>query len=601
MDIPAKLASLPDLPGVYIMKDASGLIIYVGKASSLKKRVSSYFQKGDHDVKTRVLVKNIDDLEYIVTDSEIEALLLESALIKKHKPKYNIRLKDDKRYPYIAVTLSEEYPRVVFTRRIARNGNRYFGPYTDARAARGLIGMLNTTFKLKTCAKPIPLPPGERPCLNFQMKRCSGLCVGRIDRDDYLKIIDGAIGFLEGNVDPTIGKLSVLMQEYAHTMQYEKAAGLRDIIADIRALTAEQKVSAPVGTDQDLVAVTVHRGEGVLVLMEFRAGALLGRKVFIFENAEYSTPAAMIQAFLLDYYRGGDVPPRIVVPEEIEDRPSVEAHLSSLAARKVVVSTPKTQDDRGVISLIRKNIDVLIADRDSARESGDRAKGLDELRDLFALDDAPSVIECFDISNTQGTNPTASMVRFRDGAPEKSGYRRFRIRGFDAPDDPGMIHEVVSRRIQHLLNEGLELPELMVIDGGPTQLRRAVEARDALGADIRIISLAKRFEEIYSDSGAAPLRLPPSSTALRILQQIRDEAHRFAVTYHRKLRDASLTRSFLDEVPGVGDAKKRLLLKNVEVPERIKEMSVEELAAIPGLGKKAAADIYRHFHREVPE
>jgi excinuclease ABC subunit C len=595
-ELHSRSASFPDLPGVYLMKDARGEIIYVGKASSLKKRVASYFQKNGADAKTRVLVKSIADLEYIVTDSEIEALLLESSLIKKHKPRYNVRLKDDKRYPYIAITLNEAFPRVIFTRSLVNNGNRYFGPYTDARAARKLVSMISNTFKLKTCTREIPLKNHERSCLNYQMNRCTGVCRGEMSRDDYLLIVQSAGRFLEGHVDPVIEDLQNLMARYAGGFEYEKAARVRDMIEDIHKITESQKVFTPIGADQDFVGIALRRNEALLLLFEFRSGVLLGRKVFVFENTTYSSAREIVQVFLVDYYQRAEVPGRIVVPLEIEDRKTIAGYLTSHSSHKVSLSAARTVGEKATMGMVNKNIDILVAEREARREHGDRERGLLELKGLLGMKDSPEVMECFDVSNIQGRFAVASMVRFKGGLPDKKNYRRYRIRAYDAPNDPGMIHEVVGRRLQYLLNEGHEPPDLVVIDGGKPQLSRAIEARDTLKVRTRIIALAKQLEEIHVDSGTGPLRLEESSAALKIIQHLRDEAHRFAVGYHRKLRDAHMQRSILDSIPKVGERTKKLLLRHLKEPGRIGEIPLEELESIPGLGKKTAARIYGFFH-----
>jgi excinuclease ABC subunit C len=597
-DLQRKASGFPDQPGVYIMKDPGGEVIYIGKASSLRRRVSSYFQKADADPKTAALVRSIGDIEYIVTDSEIEALLLENTLIKKHLPKFNVRLKDDKRYPYIAVTLEEDFPRVILTRRLKAGANRFFGPYTDAKAARAIIAVINSTFKLKTCGRDLPLKKSERSCLNYQMMRCQGACRGTVSRDEYHTIVEGAIGFLEGNIAPVMEKLQAMMDRHSAALEYEKAARVRDIIADIRRFTESQKVLSPVGRDQDIMGVSIQAGEAILVLFEFRAGALLGRKVFVYGNAGYSTPAGVVQSFLIDYYRRTEVPPRVIIPCEIEDRKSIEVYLSGLSSRKVSLSVARMRDDRGIVSLIQKNIDLIAAERGISRETGDRQAGLIHLREMLGLGRAPAAIECFDISNIQGKQAVASMVRFSGGLPDRKNYRRFRIRGYEGANDPGMIHEAVGRRLQHLLNEGHPPPDLIVIDGGPSQLSRAIEARDALGMDVTIISLAKRLEEVYTDPSGPPLRIDAASAGMKILTGIRDEAHRFAIGYHRRLREKQATVSSLDGVPGIGEKRRRLILEHVREPSRLGEMTLEELLGVPGLGEKAARAVYRHFHPE---
>ncbi|MCP4135562.1 MAG: excinuclease ABC subunit UvrC [bacterium] len=602
MNIPEKieqiLKRLPTQPGVYLMKDESGEVIYIGKAASLKKRVSSYFQKKGHDIKTATLVKSICDIEYIVTDSEIEALLLEINLVKKQKPKFNIRLKDDKRYPYIAVTLDEEFPRIRYTRNLSNKNNRYFGPYTDAKAAKRTISMINSLFKLKTCSRDIPLKKGERPCLNFQMKRCHGPCVGTINKDEYRSLVDNAISFLEGHIDPVLEDLSARMNTYSVNMDYEKAASIRDIIFDIRKVSESQKVSAPIGEDRDYIGVLIQGAEAILILFEFRQGVLLGRKISVFENAEYSEPKEIIKSFILDYYERSEIPVSIITEFRIDDRDILEQFLTEKSSRKVSISLPVSTESKGVINMIRKNIDLIAADRKAAENYKERGEGLIALQNALGLPVLPETIECFDISNIQGSFAVASMVCFRNGLPDNKSYRRYKIRGYDSPNDPGMMHEVVARRVQHLVNEGGDLPDIMVMDGGITQLSRAMEAAANFDAHIKIVSIAKRFEEIYFDVKKDPVRLPLDSPALNIIRHIRDEAHRFAITYHRTIRDKALTGSVLDDIPNVGSKTKKLLLGHFKSIDNIKQATMDDLTKVTGIGEKSAEVIFRFFREE---
>lgn len=608
-----KVTNLPNKPGAYMMKDRTGEIIYVGKALSLKKRVSSYFSRTDHDPKTSILTKNIRDIDYIVTDSEIEALILESTLIKEHKPKFNVQLKDDKRYPYIAVTLGEDYPRVVFTRKLSNPHNRYFGPYTDAGAARKIVHTINRIFKLKTCKRDLPLKKNERPCINFQMKRCQGICQNRMSRNEYNRLIENVVDFLNGNIEPVQKNLKVQMGDYSHKMEYEKAARIRDIINDIRKFSESQKVYAPIGQDQDYLALSIEKSEAIIVIFEFRNGALLGRKISIFENVRYSHPEEILKALIVDYYmrkseisRGGDeklkrisnMPQKIITQYGIEDKKLIQQYLTVMASKKITIATPRTSNDRGIISMILKNIEILKAERESYKQHIDKEAGLHELMSIPGINTFPEIIECFDISNLQGKNAVASMVRFRNGKPDKSNYRRYRIRGYESPNDPGMIHEVLGRRVQHIINEGLALPDLIVIDGGRSQLSRAHEIASDFNLDTKIISLAKKFEEIYHDPAQEPVTLPSSSRALKILQNVRDEAHRFAIAYHKKVRDAELKKSILDRIPDIGQTKKTLLLQHMKSVGKIKKSGIDELEAIPGIGKETAKKIYHFFHGE---
>jgi excinuclease ABC subunit C len=520
---------------------------------------------------------------------------LESSLIKRHRPKFNIQKKDDKRYPYIAVTMDEEYPRVIFTRKLKGGGARYFGPYTDAKAARNTVSLINSIFKLRICTRELPLKANERPCMNFQINRCSGVCTGIISRDEYLDRVDNAVKFLEGGIDPVIKNLQEVMRRYAGGLKYERASEIRDMIADIRKISESQKVLLPVGKDQDYIGVSKYGNEGILILFEFRSGVLLGRKISVFDNAEYADEGEIVSAFVPGYYESADIPSRIIVEKRLPDRLLMQKYLAEKAKRRVTFARPETEDDRGIMGLIKKNIDVIAAERYAQRQSRDTMRGLEELQVLLGMDAVPHTMECFDISNLQGTDAVASMVTFKDGRPDKSGYRRYKIRGYDAADDPGMIHEAVSRRIQHLFNEDLDLPDLIVIDGGAVQLTRAVEAARNFTSEIRIIAIAKRFEEIYCDAGEAPLRLPESSQGLRILQSIRDEAHRFAITYHRSLRAKKTTRSFLDQIR-IGPGTKTRLLNHFKSVDNIRNASLEELKKVRGIGDRAAEKIYRSLH-----
>ncbi|MFH0976068.1 MAG: excinuclease ABC subunit UvrC [Spirochaetota bacterium] len=596
-----KAADAPVDPGVYLMKDSAGNIIYVGKAASLKKRVSSYFQttaqKFNSDPKLRILVRNIDDFEYVITDSEIEALILESTLIKKYKPKYNIRLKDDKRYPYIAVTLSEVYPRVIITRRLLQNSDRFFGPYTDASAARSIVATINAIFKLRLCKKELPLKTNERPCLNFQMEKCSGLCSGSIRREEYLKIVENAISFLEGKIQPVMNELNDLMAKYSEAQEYENAARIRDIIFDVRKISETQKVYTPIGTDKDYIGLLIHEKEAIINIFEFRNGVLLGRKISVFENIDFSGKEEIIKSFIIDYYKNMQPPPRIISQYKIKDKELVEEYLSKLSSKKVKLSVSKTTEDNGIIRMIQRNLDVIAADRLSEQMSRDKSRGLLELKEVLSLKSLPAIIECFDISNLQGRNAVASMVRFKEGAPDKSNYRRYRIKAYDSPNDPAMIHEAVARRLQHILNEEKQMPDLILVDGGKGQLGRALEVKNALGADVAVAAIAKRFEELFTEHSAEPIVLDKTSPALKIIQNIRDEAHRFAIEYHKKIRAKDFKKSIIDDIPDIGEKRKKLLLKHLGSVEKIKAASLEELFALPGIGKKSAQIIYEFFHK----
>jgi len=598
VNIPAILQRIPKDPGVYLMKDAEEKIIYIGKALNLKKRVSSYFSKKRTDLKTNVLVSNIRNIEYIVTDSEIEALLLESALIKKHKPKFNVNLKDDKRFPYIAVTIGNDYPRIIFTRKISNRLSKYFGPYTDVAAARNMVNTVNSIFKLRTCKKEIPFKNDERPCLNYQMKRCGAPCTEMISKVEYRELIENALLFLNGEINPILSEMNKTMKKYAGGMNYEKAARIRDIIFDINKISEKQKVSINLTQDQDYLNVGIMGNEAILVLFEFRNGVLIGRKINIFDNAQLSEARDIIRAFIIDYYQHSEIPSKIVTDYSIEDRTTIEKFLTLKASKKVGISQSAGAEDKGILDMIKKNIDMIASDREAAKYYQNVEEGMKLLQDALSLKKIPEEIVCFDISNLQGTNAVASMVTFKNGEPDKSAYRRFKIRGHEGPNDPAMIHEAVSRRLQYLVNEDVPLPDLIVIDGGPTQLTRAMEAAANFDLELKIISLAKRLEEIYFSPKEQPLLLDRDSPALKILQRIRDESHRFAITYHRTLRAKELTRSTLEEIPGISGKTSKLLLTHFGSAQAVSRAGIVELKEVTGIGAKTAVSIYNFLYKD---
>lgn len=591
------LSNLTNKPGVYLMKDINNEIIYIGKAKSLKKRVSTYFQKKDNDLKTKILVKNITDLEYIITNSEIEALLLEENLIKKYKPKYNIQLKDDKRYPYISVTLSEKYPRLLLTRKVGNKKNRYFGPFTDSKAAKNNIELINKIFKLKTCNKKLPLKNNERPCLNYQIKKCNGVCTKKINSKEYNKQINNAILFLEGKINPVIKNLQEKMKDYSKTEEYEKAAEIRDIIFDIQKISQKQNVSIPIAINQDFIATSIFNSEAIVVLFEYREGLLIGRKISNFNNINWYDKNDIIKKFILEYYSYNKSPNKIITQITISDKEIIENYLTDKYSKKVTISRPISQSEKSIINMIQKNIDVIISDRKYQDVHSDKQIAITNLQKILNMEKPPIKIICFDISNTQGTNSVASMVSFFNGIPDKNNYRKFKIRGYDSPNDPGMIHEAVSRRIQYLLNENIELPDLIVIDGGITQLGRAKEAARNFDADVKIISLAKKREEIFYDVKKPPIIVDNDSPSLHILQNLRDESHRFAITYHRKLRKKELFSSELDKIPDIGEKTKKKILKKLKSIDNIKNCSIDELCKIDGIGSKTAEKIYYTFNK----
>ena len=390
--------------------------------------------------------------------------------------------------------------------------------------------------------------------------------------------------------------MNKLMKEYSNKLDYEKAAQIRDIIFNINKTAQKQKVYAPIGQDHDYVGVSIREDEAVILLFEFRKGALLGRKISIFENTEYHNPEEIIKTFVIDHYKREKPPKKIIIQYQFNDKPVIEDYLSKIAGHKVKISKPGSPNDKGIINMIQKNLDIVVAERKLYQQHQDKNKGLLEIKEMLHLKKIPEILECFDISNIQGQHATGSMVRYKNGMPDKSGYRRYRIKGYNSPNDPGMMHEVVGRRLQHLINEDRDMPDLIIVDGGRSQLNRAYEAAKALDLEIMIISIAKRFEEIYTDFSDEPIRLGKDSPALKIIQNIRDEAHRFAIQYHKKLRSKKLKKSAIDDIPKIGDNKKKLLLQYLKSVENIRNSSQEELEKIPGIGNKTANEIYNFFH-----
>ncbi|MBN1501490.1 MAG: excinuclease ABC subunit UvrC [Spirochaetes bacterium] len=590
------LSGIPDQPGVYIMKNSSNDIIYIGKAVSLIKRVSSYFQKNIQDKKTAVLVSNIDSIEYIVTSNEIEALLLENNLIKTHKPRFNIRLKDDKNYPYIAVTFSEDYPRIIYTRMMTNDRNRYFGPYTDSSAAKNGVNLVNDLFKLKRCTKKLPLKNGERPCINNQIGKCSGVCTNLISKDEYLEIIKSAVLFLEGENQHAVEFLTEKMNSASAAFEFEKAAKLRDMIFNIQKISFKQNISLSGGFDRDYAGIKISDSEAVIILFEFRNGILCGRKITIIDNIEYSTVNEILQSFIIDYYKRNRIPLEIFVEHEMSDSGIIKQYLSTAAEKKVFIKKIKSDEDKSILNLIHKNIDAVIINRKSAGIFNEKTEGLNELRRMFDLPDFPEKMVCFDISNFQGTNAVASMAAFKNGVSDRSRFRKFKIKGYTEANDPGMIHEAVARFLQNVTNGEEEKPDLIIIDGGPTQLKRAIEARDALGMRIPVISIAKKFEELYFSPDEQPVRPGYDSPALKIIQNIRDQTHDFGVKYHRILRSKNTLTSDLDRIEGIGEKKRNILLKKFKSIDAVKSAQIEELSGISGISRTDAEKIYAFFH-----
>ncbi len=587
-----KLERLPAAPGVYLFKNLESRIIYIGKAKSLRHRVRSYFQSGHTlDHKTEVLKQSISDLDYVLTDNEVEALILESALVKKTKPLFNVHLKDDKSFLHIKLTVNEDYPRVLLTRRTPPDGARYFGPYLPASLARNTVKIINRHFLLRTCDLEID-GNLDRPCLEYQIKRCLGPCVrGLCTHDQYQRAVKDVILLLEGKNETLIGRLTQKMAEASAWERFEAAAFYRDRISLVRDLAKRQKMMMSGLQDVDIFAYHRRGAQVALQLFTMRNGRVVGKREFFWDKLTHFVPADFLRDALQQYYlNAGFVPGQIYLPTEIEDQQIISQWLTGKAVgrRKVRLLTPRRGEKHNLLLLVERNAKIAFETRFRVIQS--RRRILEAVQQTLDLPSRPQHIEAFDISNIQGSETVASAVVCRGGKMQRSEYRRFKIRGLEGADDYAAIYQVVRRRWRRLLAERKPLPDLLLVDGGKGQLHFAYQALSELGVeDTPLISLAKREEIIFVQGQDEPLRLERSSPVLRLFQEIRDEAHRFAVTYHRKRRAIRDFNSELDEVAGIGEKRKKRLLRSFGSVARIREASLEELA--PYLGKKLARSL----------
>ena len=593
-----KLQLLPDKPGVYLMKDVNSKIIYVGKAIVLKNRVRQYFQSSrNHSAKVQAMVAKIDDLEYIITGSEIEALILECNLIKKHHPKYNISLRDDKMYPYIKVTINEIYPRVFITRRVQKDGARYFGPYTNVGAVHESLKILKKLFPLRSCKRL----DAARPCLEYHIKRCLAPCAGKISPEDYQAMIKSVCLFLEGRSESVAQQITEQMEEAAENFEFELAAKLRDQLTAVAKIGEKQNIITGSG-DQD--AIGMARSDlGICMQVFFiRSGKMVGRDHFLLKGTEDESDEAALTAFLKQYYNQSTFIPReILLPLEIEEQALVAAWLSEAKVAKVTVDTPKRGTKKDVVQMANNNA-LLVLEEEQMKLAADNAKtqgAVAELGRYLSLPKAPNRMECFDISHIQGAETVASMVVFEGGVPKKSDYRRYKIQSAEGkPDDFKSMREVVGRRYGEALPE--ELPDLIIIDGGKGQLSSALEIiRGAGHTKVPVVGLAKQFEYIFTEGESDPVILPRNSQALYLIERIRDEAHRFAITYHRKLRSKRNMVSVLDHIVGIGPKRRKALWTHYGSIEKIKAATAEEMAELEEMNFPAAQAVYNFFANRI--
>lgn len=594
------LAVLPDKPGVYLMHDAEGKVIYVGKAVVLKNRVRSYFRNlASHTPKVKAMVAKIAEIETIVTSSEVEALILECNLIKKYRPRYNISLKDDKTYPYLKVTLQEDFPRLYMTRRLLRDGSKYYGPYADAGAMHATVKLLRSMFPLRTCRKMNP----DRPCLNYHIKRCLAPCAGYVSKDEYGQMIKSVCMVLDGRTTELERDLKQRMQAAAEDYAFEEAARLRDQLQAVERLNESQKAVTNNGGDMDIIGFAQDMTGNCLQIFFVRKGKLIGRDNFFLQDGG-EAQQEVLTAFIKQYYNDATFIPReIVLPQlpEAEEQQLIEAWLCGKAERKVELFVPQRGVKRELLQLANDNALKLLSERlrKGSLSLKNDEQAAEELQQALGLEHSLERMDCFDISHTQGSETVASMVVFRKGSISKKDYRKYKIVSAEGkPDDFKSMQEVVYRRYK----DYEDLPNLVVIDGGKGQLSSALEVIRGLGlADLPVVGLAKREEEIFIPHQSTSILLDRDSAALHLIQRIRDEAHRFAITFHRKLRGKRNLVSVLDHVEGIGPKRRQALWKAFKTLEAMKAASVEELAAVEGMNTAVAQTLYDFFRLDLPE
>jgi excinuclease ABC subunit C len=606
-DIHEELKKMPDKPGVYIMKDENGEIIYIGKAVVLKNRVRQYFQsQSNHSPKVKAMVARIKEFEYIVTDSELEALILECNLIKKHRPKFNILLKDDKSYPYIKVTMNEEYPRILMTRRIQKDGAKYFGPYSNAFAVRETIDLLKKLFPVKTCNRVLPRDVGKsRPCLNYYIYQCLGPCQGDVDKEEYRSLMKDICSFLGGRQDEIIKRLESQMAMEAENLQFEKAARLRDKINSLKHISEKQKVLSTTLEDQDVIAFAKSPTDACVQVFFIRGGKLIGREHFILEGTGEVDDRELMLSFIKQFYGAAAyVPGEIILQEDIDEINLIERWLSDKKAARVHLKVPRKGEKLKLIEMVSQNALIALNQfKEKIKDEEDFSKeGLESLAHILHMDEVPSRIEAYDISNTGITEVVASMVVFVQGLPAKKEYRRFKIKSVKDQNDYASMQEVIFRRFKHAEKGNdekfAEMPDLILIDGGRGHLNAVLEVLNDININVCAAGMVKddrhRTRGLVTTGGE--LDLSGNLQVLRFVTAIQDEAHRFALEYNKKLRSKRYGRSTLDEIEGIGAKRKKALIKHFGSISRIKGATVDELAKVEGISKSLAGKIYGHFH-----
>lgn len=616
-DIQEELRKLPDQPGVYLMHDKSDAIIYIGKAVSLRKRVRQYFQPShDEGIKKRQMVEHIARFEYIVTDSELEALVLECNLIKEHRPKYNTMLRDDKTYPYIRVTMGEEFPRVLFSRQIKKDKSRYFGPYTSAGAVKDTIELINKIYKLRTCNRKLPKDMGaERACLNYHIHQCSAPCQGYISKEEYAAQVAKALEFLNGNYGPVIKDLEGRMQEASEEMEFEKAIEYRDLLESVRQIAQKQKMTHTDGEDKDIIAMANDDTDAVVQVFFIRSGKIIGRDHFHVRVGTEENVSDILVDFVKQFYSGTPFIPReIMLQQEIADIPLLEQWLTEKKGHKVTIHIPRKGMKEKLVELAQKNARlVLNQDKEKIkREEGRTIGAVKEIAGLLGMKEI-NRMEAYDISNISGFQSVGSMVVYEHGKPKRSDYRKFKLRTVSGPDDYASMYEVLSRRFTHGMQEMEELsekqmpkemgsftrfPDLILMDGGRGQVNICLRVLKELGLDIPVCGMVKddnhRTRGLYFQNKEIPI--DRHGEGFMLITRIQDEAHRFAIEYHRSLRSKSQVHSVLDDIAGIGPGRRKALMRKFQSLESIREASVEELADTESMNPAAARKVYDFFH-----
>lgn len=616
-DVQEELKKLPQKPGVYIMHDEADAIIYIGKARSLRNRVRQYFRPSHNEgIRKEQMVKQIARFEYIITDSELEALILECNLIKEHQPKYNTMLRDDKTYPYIRVTLGEAFPRVLFSRQMKKDKSRYFGPYTSAAAVKNTIELIRKIYQLRTCSRSLPKDTGkDRPCLNYHIHQCMAPCQAYITREAYRERINQAMEFLNGNYQPVLKELEEKMQSASKQLEFERAAEYRELLKSVRQIAQKQKITNSDGEDKDIIAVASDREDAVVQVFFVRDGMLIGRDHFHVRVGSEDTRAQVLADFVKQFYAGTPfIPKEIMLQEEIEEAEVIGEWLTGKRGQKVYIRVPKKGTKEKLVELAGKNAEMVLSqDKEKIkREEGRTIGALKEIAALLELEQL-SRIEAFDISNMNGFETVGSMIVYEKGKPKRSDYRKFKLRTVSGPDDYGSMYEVLTRRFTHGMKEQEELkerelekdygsftrfPDLIMMDGGKGQVNVALRVLEELRLNIPVCGMVKddnhRTRGLYYNNLEIPI--PKSSEGFKLITRIQDEAHRFAIEYHRSLRSKEQVHSVLDDIPGIGPARRKALMRRFLSLDAIRQADVETLSKVESMNEQSALAVYRFFH-----